>query len=194
MEYTAVLAGERFSDSPKCTDPVLAALARAVNDVTGDASRQRLAVLASELTTANGGDAAARHAVVRRCLLTALPYADGERRQALIVGLLGLERAAARRCRGWRPDLMCAEVELALLPYDTEVAAAQEFVGSLPVGKREHARRALPASVELAVATIAERADGADELLYRLLVECLDDYRSRPDSSADDRAASTVRA
>ncbi|HEY2204782.1 MAG TPA: hypothetical protein VGH99_09950, partial [Pseudonocardia sp.] len=32
LEYVSVLAGERFSDRPRCVDRRLASLARAVND------------------------------------------------------------------------------------------------------------------------------------------------------------------
>lgn len=36
MEYVSVLAGEMWSDSPSCTHPLLAAVARNVNDSIGD--------------------------------------------------------------------------------------------------------------------------------------------------------------
>jgi len=42
MEYASVLAGEPFSDQPRCTHPLLAELARMVNDSVSDAGRQRL--------------------------------------------------------------------------------------------------------------------------------------------------------
>ena len=45
MELASLLAGERWSDHPACTHPLLAALARHVNDHTSDAGRQRLADL-----------------------------------------------------------------------------------------------------------------------------------------------------
>nr|MBA2767588.1 hypothetical protein [Sporichthyaceae bacterium] len=45
MEMASVLAGERWSDHPRCTHPLLAELARLVNDSTSDAQRHRLAVL-----------------------------------------------------------------------------------------------------------------------------------------------------
>src|SRR3954447_8450118 len=85
MEYTSVLAGERFSDSPRCTDPVLAAIARAVNDYSHDDARQRIAPLAGDLTTAQGAGDDVRRGIVRRCLLTALQHATGSRRQVLMV-------------------------------------------------------------------------------------------------------------
>src|SRR5579875_1078486 len=87
MELTAVLAGERKTDGPACTDPVLAALARAVNDVTTDDNRQRLIRLIPDLIGACGADESLRRSVVRRSLLTALPYASGTRRFVLAVAL-----------------------------------------------------------------------------------------------------------
>ena len=45
MELAGFLAGERWSDHPACTHPLLARLARGVNDVTSDDARPRLAPL-----------------------------------------------------------------------------------------------------------------------------------------------------
>lgn len=42
MEYVSLLAGEPWSDQPRCTHPVLAELARMVNDSTSQAGRNRL--------------------------------------------------------------------------------------------------------------------------------------------------------
>ena len=42
MEVTSVLAGERWTDAPRCTHPLLAAVARLVNDELGDERRQVL--------------------------------------------------------------------------------------------------------------------------------------------------------
>ena len=41
MELASFLAGERWSDHPSCTHPLLAELARSVNDYTTDAARPR---------------------------------------------------------------------------------------------------------------------------------------------------------
>lgn len=43
MEMASLLAGEPWSDHPRCTHPVLAALARAVNDRCSDDGRRTLA-------------------------------------------------------------------------------------------------------------------------------------------------------
>jgi hypothetical protein len=45
MEYTSVLAGESFSDAPRCVDPELASVLRSVNDNIPNAERGRLVPL-----------------------------------------------------------------------------------------------------------------------------------------------------
>src|SRR5688500_1006400 len=43
MEFASYLAGEPWSDSPQCTDPLLAHLARGVNDQLPDVRRDEIA-------------------------------------------------------------------------------------------------------------------------------------------------------
>lgn len=52
METASVLAAEPFTDSPRTTDPALAALARTVYDAVGDEARRRLLPLAADLAAA----------------------------------------------------------------------------------------------------------------------------------------------
>ena len=47
MELASMLAGERFTDKPRCVDPVLAAFLRAFNDRLDHFDRQRLLPYAS---------------------------------------------------------------------------------------------------------------------------------------------------
>lgn len=56
MELASVLAGERWSDHPACTHPLLAALARAVNDLTSDGDRQALVGLVPSVVGRTGDD------------------------------------------------------------------------------------------------------------------------------------------
>ena len=182
MEFTSIVAGEPFSDHPRCTDPALAAVARAVNDYSSDTARQRLSVLAADLSVARRTDPGTGYLVARRCLLTALPFADDGRRRVLAVGLLGLDRAARDLSRGWRPDFVDVDTELGLMPYDGELGAAAAFLAAQKVKPGEFVRRGLPLAIETAVATIAERAPDADEVLRGLLTECLADVR-RPASA-----------
>src|SRR5215210_7398312 len=70
MEYTALLAGEPFSDRPGCVDPELAAVMRHANDRLSDADRARLLPLLGRsigLGAGNGRTAVAlRVAVAHR--------------------------------------------------------------------------------------------------------------------------------
>lgn len=52
MEYVSVLAGERFTDRPRCTHPAVAALAWQVNDAVTHAVRQELVLRAPGLVGA----------------------------------------------------------------------------------------------------------------------------------------------
>src|SRR5947209_3887767 len=136
MEYTSLLAGERFSDEPACTERVLIALAQCVNDATSDAGRQRLAPLAAQLAGANNGGPAAVVAVVRRSVLTALPYADGRRRWLLLVAAFGADRADSGWSKGFDADMIDADTDLALLTARLGGGCADEaasFVAALPV-------------------------------------------------------------
>jgi hypothetical protein len=58
MEYVSVLAGERWSDAPACTDRTLGQLARRVNDDVGWDARTALAAVAPRLVGAGGPHAA----------------------------------------------------------------------------------------------------------------------------------------
>jgi hypothetical protein len=52
MEYVSVLAGERFTDRPRCTHPAVAALAWQVNDAVSHEARQQLGMRAVDLVGA----------------------------------------------------------------------------------------------------------------------------------------------
>jgi hypothetical protein len=56
MEFASFLAGERWSDHPSCTHPLLAQLARQVNDHIGDADRQQLVPLIPMVVGRRGDD------------------------------------------------------------------------------------------------------------------------------------------
>ena len=55
MELASMLAGERFSDRPRCVDPVLAAYLRAFNDRLDHVDRQRLLPYASRAVGTRAG-------------------------------------------------------------------------------------------------------------------------------------------
>lgn len=100
VELASMLAGERFSDRPRCVDPVLAAYMRAFNDRLGPAERQGLRPYAAAAVGTRAGRRA-RRARARLCRADAgLPARGG---RLLLVAVLGLRALL-------RPQLAVAEL------------------------------------------------------------------------------------
>lgn len=112
MEFAAFLAGEKWTDHPSCTHPVLAALARDVNDLTSDAARDELMPLVHRVIGLDSDDPLFAATVAMRAASAALPVASLERQRALAVGMLALQkrfdspalRALARPALDETPD------------------------------------------------------------------------------------------
>ncbi|TQL47736.1 hypothetical protein FB562_0804 [Homoserinimonas aerilata] len=92
MEFASYLAGERWSDHPQCTHPLLAFLARGVNDFTGDDGRQRLAPLIPSVIGLTGSDPRLDVVLALRAATTALPVVAESRQRALASGVISCER------------------------------------------------------------------------------------------------------
>lgn len=113
MELVSVLAGERWSDAPRCTHPVLAKLARMVNDATSDEARPRLALHAPELAGLRG-DRGWDAEVALLAATTALPVAAPWHQRPLAAAVLtcdavlapapGVSRASSRAALDAAPD------------------------------------------------------------------------------------------
>lgn len=93
MEYVSILAGRPFTDHPNCTDPLLATLARLVNDACTDGGRDRLLPLAAALARTPPADAIGSARLVLAVVAAASTASDAGRR------LWRHERAARRRLR-----------------------------------------------------------------------------------------------
>lgn len=176
MEMTSFLAGERWSDRPACTHPVIAALARTVNDLLSDRARQSLALLVP----------------------LAVGTSDPDERLSAELSLVALEHVRARLVR---PSLaveaasLTAEVVLGrgtletLGPeYDEDAA---DLVYLVRPSLRRYARRGAPAAVSNAAKALYRASSSRDEdltLLLRTLLEhplvtALRDRSSVPDRS-----------
>jgi hypothetical protein len=92
MELASYLAGERWSDAPACTHPVLAEVARNVNDRTTDDARPLLAPLIPAVIGLTTDDPRADARIALHCALLALPVATAQRQGALAVAVLSSER------------------------------------------------------------------------------------------------------
>lgn len=92
MELASFLAGERWSDHPACTHPLLAEVARQVNDRTSDAGRPQLGLLIPSVIGLQTSDPLADVRVALHCALTALPVVAYDAQRSLSVGVLACER------------------------------------------------------------------------------------------------------
>ena len=95
MEFASYLAGERWSDHPACTHPLVATLARLVNDHTSNAGRGRLVELVPSVIGLISDDPHVDAAIALQSATTALPVASAEHQRVLAVGVLAAERVRA---------------------------------------------------------------------------------------------------
>ena len=106
MEFASFLAGERWSDHPACTHPLIATLARDVNDLTTDGARDELMPLVTRVIGVQEVDEV-RVAMI--AATAAMPVASLDRQRALGVGILllltaGASGADAARAFAHAPD------------------------------------------------------------------------------------------
>ena len=178
MEMASFLAGERWSDHPACTHPLLASLARLVNDSLGDADRARLVTLIPDVVGLTGTDLDLDLAVATRAAAAALPVAPATRQNVLAVGLLTAQRLAAQR-PGVRDlvDELCTSAFAAAPDAHTW---AERYARGAVVSERTYRRQTAPHTVSYAVEGLAVACvpDVADRLV-RLLEESVADVAGR---------------
>lgn len=184
MEMASFLAGERWSDHPACTHPLLASVARLVNDHSSDAARQRLVGLIPSVIGLTSDDPRMDARIALRCATTALPVAAAERQRVLAVSVLVAEHTLAR-LEG-RPVGRLSERSrwaLAQVPHAARWAA--EFIDEISITEVGFRRHAAPSTVRYAVAGIARACvPDPDAMLRDLLAATIDDcaaMTSRPD-------------
>jgi len=95
MEMASVLANEPWSDHPRCTHPLLAHLARLVNDHTSDQNRGELAVLIPAVVGVRGGGLAWTVNLTAAIALEAIRDVPEPSQRALAVGLVRCEELGA---------------------------------------------------------------------------------------------------
>ena len=173
MEMASYLAGERWSDHPKCTHPLVATVARLVNDHTTDQNRSRLAALIPSVIGLTTDDTRVDARIALRCATAAVPIASAKRQNVMAVSVLVAERELA--ALEGRPPGDLRATSLAALERAPEATAwAREFVGRFHTSADEFRRFAAPHIARMAVEAIAEAcvAD-PDERLHDLLAEVI---------------------
>ena len=174
MEMASYLAGERWSDHPACTHPLLAALARDVNDYTSDAARGQLAPLIPSVIGLTGDDLHIDARIALACARMALPVAAASRQQVLAVSVLVGERALGGldgRPAGWLSEP--SRAALAQVPDAARWAAG--FAGDRPVSAQAFRHRSAPFTVHTAAEAIAQACiPQPDQMLRDLLIAAID--------------------
>jgi len=175
MELASYLAGERWSDHPHCTHPLLARLARGVNDVTSDDARPRLALLVPSVVGLTSADPRWDHEVAVTAAAAALPVVAEQHQRALAVGVLTCDRLLAAEGHPLDdPTRVRARAALATAPLAArwgERFAAQHAAG-------RHTHHPGPAVVDFAVQAVAGALDvDADGLLHDTLRDAVDRCR-----------------
>lgn len=187
MELASVLAGERWSDHPRCTHPVLGALARMVNDYTSDVHRAQLAELVPSVIDLTSDDPRVAAEIALRCAQTALPVVSAERQRILAVSILSTNRHLADL--DGRPSDDLDERSQRLLHDQPEAARwAVEFTRRAGRRPRGFRRRTALGIVHCAVEGIAQACTAdSDRLLRNLLAAAINDLAVR-------RAPGTIAA
>ncbi|HEX6246955.1 MAG TPA: hypothetical protein VFZ64_03720 [Nocardioidaceae bacterium] len=181
MEMASYLAGERWSDHPRCTHPLLAAMAREINDRVGDESRQELVPLIPSVVGLNGTDPRVSAWIAQEAAITGLPVVAMSRQRALAVGLLRSEAVLAD-LDGLPAGHLSPRARGALELVPDAEQWARQFILSLAGRRDAFVGRGAPAVVLQAVAGIAQACvPDPDRLLVDLLrrtIEMLDSHRS----------------
>lgn len=189
MEYASYLAGERWSDHPPCTHPLLAELARQVNDHVSDKARQELVELVPDVIGVTGADLHIDARIALRAAQTALPIAPEEWQHVLAVAVLTCEQLLAELdARPGAPLSVASREALALAPG--AAAWARRYGRDGAVSRRVFRRHTAPSIVDYAVCGIAQACvPDADRVLRELLAATIDECR--PGSRHDDQSVTT---
>ncbi len=163
MELASALAGEPWSDHAACVHPVLAAIARAVNDGTGEAGRARLAVLVPAMIGTRGSGSwllASSARLVLCCAGAALDHTDADEPEMSWARETAL--AVLARQHGGGHDRGSATVRLSVALLDR--------AGLLAVIYPDRAAR--QAVLALALLRVPASAEN-DRRLIQLLTDCI---------------------
>ena len=168
MEFASFLAGERWSDHPCCTHPLLAQLARQVNDVIGDEDRQQLVPLIPLVVGRRGDDRTGLTLPVAVAVAPILDVPEATQR-VLAAGLL----SAHQVCVDAGPDLAGtgrqARAALELVPG--AVTWVQRLGPPARISPRSFASRCAPTMIRCAVDGIVASDTADRDARLRALLE-----------------------
>jgi len=177
MEFASYLAGERWSDHPSCTDPVLASLARGVNDNLSDGRRDEIAVEIPRVIGLRGDDSVVGLVVALRAAIAALPVASMDRQRSLALGILVLRPALVER--GVDVGVLDRLADAALADVPDAAAHSAKYLAGQTSKARDLHRTAAEAITRIATMGIATACiDDPDSLLIATLADAIGDVET----------------
>ena len=190
MEMASVLAAERWSDAPKCTHPLLAHLARMVNDASTDEHRSELAVLIPDVVGVRDDGLAFEVAVTAAVASRAIGGVPEELQRALAAGLLRCEQMAQRLGPG--AVVGADEIATALTQVPLATAWARDFAGDRTITPRQFRAFTAPTVARCAVRGLATASPEPDAALRDLLRTAIATARQAAGLCADTSASATT--
>ncbi len=190
MEFASYLAGERWSDHPSCTHPLLAQLARHVNDVVSDEGRQQLVPLIPSVVGRRGDDQTWLRLPV---VAAATPILDvpEQTQRVLAAGLLRAEQL----CADGGPELAETgrQIRVALDLVPGAVVWAERLMVLPSISRRVFTARSAPTLIRCAVDGIAASGGPDRDARLRDLLESAIAVCPAPGRRAPAREAADVR-
>ncbi len=178
MEMASYLAGERWSDHPACTHPLLAQLARLVNDNVSDHARPQIAPLIPSVIGLTSDDLRVDVAIALRAVGAALPVAAQSRQHVLATAVLSCERVLAE-LDGLDPDTVSARSRELLDQAPEAEAWARQFSSGLPLSQKSFRAKIAPRILFAAVEGLGQACvPDVEPLLIDLLSDTIDDCQA----------------
>jgi hypothetical protein len=168
MEFASFLAGERWSDHPSCTHPLLAQLARQVNDLVDDEGRQQLVPLVPSVVGRHGDD---RTWLTLPVAVAAAPILDVPEptQRVLAAGLLSAQQVCAEVGADAAETGRRAQAALDLVPG--AVGWLERLPAPARITPRIFARRCAPTMIRCAADGIAATGSADCDVQLRALLE-----------------------
>ncbi len=192
MEFASFLAGERWSDHPGCTHAGLAHMARAVNDLTSNEGRGRLAPLIPSVIGLTSDDPRLDSLIAVRAASAAIPIASIDRQHALAVGALVCAEALERAGGSGTGEVENRLAEALAEAPEADAWARRFLERNLRWRRAEISQRQTHVTIAMSVDGVRSAcAPFPDERLRELLADTIDLCTA---FVAAERAAETARS
>ena len=184
MEMASFLAGEGWSDQPACTHPLLAELARLVNDTVTERWRPQLVPMIPSVIGLTSDDLYMDATIALRAATVALPIAAESRQRALAIAVLRCEGVLAE-LDGRDPGTLTSRSRQVLDEVPAAEAWARSFSSGKPVSPQTFREKIAPHVLKVAVLGIALAcAPDVQQRLVDLLAQAIADCEGLTTTSA----------